>query len=373
MEFRSVINIEEKDYWLWICNIKDVWHGSIGKILEEFSSPEELFRSKREDIIKRFEHINIKNKKLVDNILSSINEENVLIKKEKLKKKNINFIYVNEENYPEKFKKMADKPYGFYYKGNIEKINNMTVAIIGARNCTAYGRDMAGKISFELAVNGINVVSGLARGIDSAGHWGCIEAGGVTYAVLGCGVDVCYPRENIELYENVIVSGAIISDYQMGTPPVSWQFPLRNRLISALADKVVVVEAREKSGSLITVNYALEQGKDVYAVPGRVGDALSKGCNRLIRDGAGIAESANDILDDIKFKINKNENIIKNNYSLEKDLEMLYSCVDLFPKSIEQLSDETGMDSVKIVQSLIELQMRNLVEEPAKNYYIRKV
>jgi DNA processing protein len=193
---------------------------------------------------------------------------------------------------------------------------------------------------------------------------------------MGCGADICYPRDNIELYERVMESGGIISDYPLGTEPVGWRFPLRNRIISGLVDKIIVVEAKEKSGSLITVEYGLEQGKDIFAVPGRVGDALSSGCNRLIKDGAGIVISPKDIIKDMNIEINcGNTSKIskKNKLVLEKDLETLYSCVDLFPKNIQQLMEETGKDSVEIIQKLVKLQMMNLVEEPAKNYYSRKI
>lgn len=366
--------MNKDDYWFWICNIKDVWNGRISRLLEEFGTPKELFNTDKGEIISRLSKTELKNTSVIDNIVSSINEEKVLEKKEELKRKNIRFIHVESKEYPEKLRYIADYPYGIYCIGDISKINNMSVAMVGARNCTNYGRDIAKRLAFELGANGINVISGMARGIDGESHMGCINAGGTTYAVLGCGVDICYPRENIDLYERIIENGALISDYPMGTAPAGWQFPQRNRLISGLADKILVVEAREKSGSLITVNYGLEQGKDIYAVPGRICDTLSGGCNRLIKEGAGIVLTAKDMVDDINFSIIDNSKKIRNNnYALEKDLEMLYSCVDLFPKSIHQLSMETGMDGVNILRNLIKLQMNNLIEEPTKNYYVRKI
>lgn len=362
------------DYWFWICNIKDVWNGTIRRILKEYTTPEELFNSGKKEMISRLSKVGINDLQVIDNILGSINEEKIFKKKEGLENKKIKFVSIESKEYPEKLRHISEYPYGFYYSGDISRINNMSVAIVGARNCTNYGRDIAKRLAFELGANGINVISGMARGIDGESHIGCINAGGTTYAVLGCGVDICYPRENIDLYERIIENGALISDYPIGTAPAGWQFPLRNRLISGLADKILVVEAREKSGSLITVNYGLEQGKDIYAVPGRICDTLSEGCNRLIKEGAGIVLTAKDMVDDINFSIiNNSKKIRNNNYALEKDLEMLYSCVDLFPKSIQQLSDETGMDSVSILRNLIKLQMNNLIEEPTKNYYVRKI
>lgn len=269
---------------------------------------------------------------------------------------------------------MEDCPYGIYFRGDVLELNKPTVAVVGARNCSNYGMELSYKIGFELSANGINVISGLARGIDSQSHKGAIDASGVTYAVMGCGVDICYPKDNISLYEDIKKNGGIISDYPCGTKPFAWQFPLRNRLISGLADKIIIIEAKERSGSLITVEYALEQGKDVYAVPGRIEDALSKGTNRLIKEGAGLIYSIETLIEDLELEVKTNTKILKNkNIVLEKELETLYSCLDLFPKNVEQLMSETGKNSVEILRDLIKLEMMGLVVEPSKNYYSKKI
>lgn len=348
-------------------------------MLEEFHSPEEVFRCSEEELQGRINHMKWKqtcsNKnKITEYIMNSRNRDKVKSRYEQLKKKRIRFICINDEDYPRRLRNIKNYPFGLYVKGDISEIEKPSVAIVGARNGTAYGKKAAKDIGFELAAAGINVISGLAYGIDSCGLWGAVDAGGYSTAVMGCGVDVCYPRENIELYERIMDRGCIISDYPVGTPPMSWQFPLRNRIISGLADKIIVVEAREKSGSLITAEYALEQGKDIFAVPGRMGDVLSSGCNQLIKDGAGIVISPKDVLREMEyFSADNCKNSEKNKYLLEKDLETLYSCVDLFPKNIQQLMDETGKDSAEIIQKLIKLQMMNLIDEPTKNYYSRKI
>lgn len=368
----------DKDfYWLWLCNIKGIWNGTIKSLLEIFGTPEEIYKADYNTLRKAYRNVALENRKadadLAENIAKSRNYDTVRKLEETLVKKDIRFISVDNPCYPEKFRSIKGYPYGIYLKGRTSIGNRTAVAVVGARNCTAYGRKYAHDISFELAANGVDIISGLARGIDSEGHWGALDAGGMTYAVMGCGVDVCYPRENIELYERILDNGSILSDYPVGTQPVGWRFPLRNRLISALADRILVVEAKEKSGSLITVEYGLEQGKDIFALPGRVDDIMSKGCNRLIKEGAGVVTSAEDILYDLGIRTVHNSKKNKNkNFILEKDLETLYSYLDFLPKSIQTLVNETGRDSVEIFRDLVKLQMMGLADEPSKNYYSKK-
>lgn len=213
----------------------------------------------------------------------------------------IHFIGRNSKEYPARFAHLSKMPDGLYVIGKMPENDVPSVAIIGARMCSAYGRNTAFAFGKKLAESGISVISGMALGIDGAAQEGALAGGGSTFAVLGCGVDVCYPRSNLGLYDQIPRCGGILSEFPPGTKPYSYNFPQRNRLISALADVVVVVEAREKSGSFITVDYALEQGKSVFAVPGRVGDVLSEGCNRLIAEGAGIAWSVDVLLEEIRM------------------------------------------------------------------------
>ena len=245
------------------------------------------------------------------------------------------------------------------------------------RNCTAYGEQMALQYGKSLAEAGIQIISGMARGIDGAGQRGALNSSwakesGVTYAVLGCGVDVCYPRENIGLYMDIQEKGGIVSEFSPGTQPYAWNFPRRNRIISALADWILIMEAKERSGSLITADLALEQGKDVYALPGPVNSVLSQGCHRLIRQGAGILITPEELMDE--WNINPVEIGQKGNKS-EKMLEspefMVYSCLDLFPKGTNQLMKETGLSVTELMERLITLELNGYVKEVSRNYYIR--
>lgn len=203
--------------------------------------------------------------------------------------KGISFLPVWHTDYPERLRRIADPPAILFVKGKLPVQKQIQAAVIGARACSVYGSRAAQVFARELAQNGVGIVSGMARGIDSIAQQAALEVSQNSIAVLGCGVDICYPPENRQLYEWLEKDGTLISEYLPGTKPQSYLFPPRNRIISGLSDLVLVVEAREKSGTLITVDMALEQGKEVFAVPGRVLDACSKGCNRLIANGAGIA------------------------------------------------------------------------------------
>ncbi len=211
----------------------------------------------------------------------------------------ISLITFSEKAYPQRLKNIPDSPYGIFVKGRLPGENVLTVAVIGARECSEYGRYVAAELGAELGRRGVVVVSGMARGIDGISQEAALEAGGVSVGVLGCGVDICYPAQNKELYDRLLHKGAVLSPYPVGTPALARNFPPRNRIVSGLADAVVVIEARVKSGTLITVDMALEQGREVYVVPGRVTDRLSDGCNRLIRQGAGVFLSPECFLEEI--------------------------------------------------------------------------
>ena len=214
----------------------------------------------------------------------------------KLRERGIFFVSLGEEEYPARLAAIPDAPCALYYAGKLPERDRKALALIGARNCSAYGRAVAGQFAAALAEAGVQIVSGMARGVDGIGQQAALDAGGYSLGVLGCGVDICYPPENRQLYERLIAQGGICSEYPPGIEPRALLFPPRNRIISGLCDGVLVVEAKERSGTLITVDMALEQGREVYAVPGRVTDPLSRGCNRLIRQGAALVESPEELL-----------------------------------------------------------------------------
>ena len=224
---------------------------------------------------------------------------------ENLARTGIFFSCIIEESFPTRLRFIPDPPFGIYCRGPLlppgpppfPGLESPAAAVIGARLASGYGREQARRFSYRMASRGITIISGMARGIDGIAQTAALDAGGRSYAVLGCGVDICYPEENRPLYDRLLQQGGILSEYPPGTPPEARLFPLRNRIISGLADAVLVIEARKKSGTLITVDMALEQGRDVFALPGRVSDSLSDGCNRLIRQGAAPATCPEDLLE----------------------------------------------------------------------------
>ena len=294
----------------------------------------------------------------------------------KAKKKGISMVCPKSEEYPERLKSIFLPPLMLYYYGSLPKEDTPSLAVIGARNCSVYGEEIAASFSKQLASAGIQIVSGMARGIDAAAGRAAINEQGSAYAVLGSGVDVCYPRENKLLYSCLKERGGVISEELPGTAPLSWNFPKRNRTISGLSDAVFVVEARENSGSLITVSYALEQGKEIYAVPGRIYEKLTEGTNRLIQEGAYLVREPEDILQGFSEKFanffgsNKSKNKSFEKKLLASREKIVYACLSLRPKHIEELQTETEMDLPELTSLLFDMEMKHYIKQPLKNYFI---
>lgn len=359
---------EELKYRYWIKSVPGIGNKKQKKLVEYCGSAKEVYRLTEKQILSVYGI----GKKDAAQIIDSKKNWNLEGEAERLEKRGIRMVSIEEENFPEKLKNIPDGPYAIFYKGNLPEPKK-TGAIVGARSCSSYGKTMALNLGQCLCGQGIQVVSGMAAGIDSFGHWGAIKGEGQTYAVLGCGVDVCYPKGALELYERILKKGGIISEYLPGTMPAPGRFPMRNRLISAFSDFVIVVEAKEKSGSLITADFALEQGKDIYAVPGRLDDELSRGCNRLISQGAGIILSPEELLLDLGFSgvLGKQENRIKK-MVLEKEELLVYSCFGLHGKTLEELVLHTGLSPEDVADLLVKLMMKGMIEEEFKNRY-RKI
>lgn len=278
----------------------------------------------------------------------------------------------NSISYPKRLKELSRMPEKIYVKGTIPDDNGPSAAVVGARMCSAYGRIQAFKYSKTLSECGVQIVSGLAYGIDTEAHLGALEGKKPTYAVLGSGLDICYPSRNRKLYERILRDGGgIISEYPEGVPVKKYHFPERNRIISGLSDMVLVVEAKDKSGSLITAQYALDQGKTVYAIPGSVQEDLSRGCHRLIYDGAGIAYEPEVLLEEWGISSENMKKREKRKIGLASDLKLVYSCLDLRPKNTEFIIDRTGFSPEKVSNLLMELELLGLAREAGRHYYIK--
>lgn len=322
--------------------------------------------------LKKFQFLNEKEQ---NKILQAGKQKNINEEYEKLCDAGVRFLPWFLDEYPQQLMQITDFPYALYVKGKIPEKDKKKVAVVGARKCTPYGEKYAVEFAQILAEHGIEIISGMARGIDGMGHRGALLGGGKTYAVLGSGPDVCYPREHIGLYVDILEQGGgILSEYPPGTPPYPAHFPARNRIISGLSDKILVMEAGEKSGSLITVDMALEQGRDVYALPGPINSRLSDGCNRLIRQGAGILISPEALLDEWGLLFCngglEETNKDKKKKMLETQENLVYSCLGLYPKNPDQISAETKMSVKEVLEQLVSLELQGYVREISKNQYI---
>ena len=292
--------------------------------------------------------------------------------------KGIHFVSIGEEAYPKRLRELIDAPFGIYYMGSLPGEDTPTVSIIGARECSEYGKKAAELFGKTLAGYGVSIISGMARGIDGISQSAALSVGGKSYGILGCGVDVVYPKENLKLYEALKKNGGVISEFLPGQEPKGNFFPMRNRIISGLADVLLVVEARQKSGTYITVCQALEQGKEIFAVPGRITDGLSDGCNRLIAQGAGIASDPMMILDALNIRADRipsGEMAEQGNKEKSSKSGILRVLEDT-PKSIEDIQESLKNLGIDISNTDLLCELTNLcieqLVEGIGNYY-RKI
>lgn len=280
-----------------------------------------------------------------------------------------------DKDYPERLRQISNPPGTLYVKGSLPPDDMPTVAIIGSRTSTEYGLDVARTFGRVLASQGIGIVSGMALGADSAGQWGALEGNGHTFAVLGCGINICYPARNYRLYDEILrSSGGIMSEVPLDSPPLPKQFASRNRIISALSDVVIVIEARERSGTFITVNNALEQGKQVFALPGRITDPLSKGCIQLIKEGAEILTSPEDVLEYLHLKT-QGEQILfgKDTSNLTPEQKAVYEILTTDSVHLDTLVSKCRMPVPELTPILLELEILGFSECTKTGFYRRKM
>lgn len=274
-----------------------------------------------------------------------------------------------EEEYPDYLRQIPYAPPFLWLKGKLLPQDDPAIAIVGTRKPSPYGRRIARQLATELARQGITVISGLARGIDTIAHQAALAAGGRTLAVLGCGLDVIYPPENKELYRQIAAQGALISEFPLGTPPEPHNFPVRNRLISGLARGVVIVEAGDQSGANITVNYALEQGREVYAVPGPVDSPVSAGPNRWIQQGAKPVLTAADILTDLGQPVcSPKQAKLEEKSSLATD--PLVELLDSHPRHLDEIIRASGQPAGQVLSRLTLLELQGLIRELPGKFYL---
>ena len=361
----------------WLCNIRGIGAVSVRRLVQEAGSAErvkELPRRTLEGIL------GSKRADILEQAMGEKRRRTVFEKYYKYRSDGIFFIPLWHENYPARLKNVPDPPAALYGKGRPLPAGAKTVAVIGARDCSAYGSWAARRFAAGLAGAGVAIVSGMARGVDGIAGWAALEAGGVSAAVLGCGVDVCYPPENRPLYERLSKEGCLLSEYPPQTLPSAGLFPARNRIISGLSDLVLVTEARERSGTLITVDMALEQGREVFAVPGRITDTCSKGCNRLIADGAGIAVSPKQILQELGFEDTTEKNAQDSQSCSAASLSLrahILRALDWDPRGLDEILQalrsrfrEGPLPADRVMEELARLCMEGKIGCISGRYYL---
>ena len=287
-------------YWLMCAPIGDA---TKSRLLLRFGRPSGVFEASEKALLDSTLSIGKKERWIA--YIKERKEENAKREYEELQTKGILFYPEYHPHYPVKLLSIPARPFGIFVKGKLPDVWQRSLAIVGARDCSEYGQYVARHFAEKMAQNGVAVISGLARGIDGIAQRAAMEAGGESFGVLGCGADICYPKSNEKLYRMCMERGGILSTYLPGTPPTPNLFPPRNRIISGLSDGILIIEAREKSGTIITADLALEQGKDVFVIPGRVTDRLSDGCNSLIRQGASLIQSPEQLLEELHIGYGK--------------------------------------------------------------------
>ena len=367
---------ESKNLFLQIRNLLDTEGIGPSKLLQlvsAYNSIDGVYNSSFNDLL----NVDGISEHLANKILMRIdslnrNASNYKLEFDKLKEKNFDWIHYWDENYPENLKNIYSPPIILYYSGKITREDRNSIAVVGTRNATRYGKSQAEKFSKHLVENKITVISGLARGIDSISHRSALDNGGRTIAVIGSGLDVIYPPENRKLFADIENSGAIITEYPLGTKPDAQNFPKRNRIISGLSLGTLVIETKESGGALQTARFALDQNKEVFAIPGSIDSPQSGGTNLLIQNGeAKLVRTCDDILVELELKIKPNVgvNIPKPLPDLNMFEQKIYEILTNEPKHIDTISSESNINSSECLVHLLSMEFQDLVKQlPGKTF-----
>jgi len=356
-------------YWLALSTIRGLGAKRMKNLLQYFGNPVSIWQASRKEL----ENI-IGSQALASKIVAEREKIDLDHLLEVLDKNKIGFLTVFDEDYPGPLKNISDPPPVLYYKGELN-FSFPAVAIVGARGCSNYGKKVAENFACQLAERGVVVISGLARGIDTYAHIGALRAKGKTIAVIACGLDIVYPPENKKLYMEIQHEGSLLSEYPPGVEPLSGHFPQRNRIISGLSQGILVVEAADRSGSLITAAIAREQGRKLFAIPGNIDRPQSRGCNKLIKEGAKLVTKVEDVLEelflyrgDLDISNGKNKEITYPVLSPEEK-----EVLKLFEKELELTVDEiirlTEKSPATVNTILLQLELKGLLSRgPGKKY-----
>lgn len=357
--------------WLALARVKGLGAVSFKKLTTRFVDPTAAFSA----ALTELEQVEGLHRDTIDGIVAFSDWAEIDEEIERARDAGIAIVPFTNPNYPARLRTIADPPPFLYVKGNILTDDDKAVAIVGSRSASEYGRRVARDLARGLASLGFTVVSGMARGIDGSAHESALQAGGRTIAVLGSGVERAYPAEHETLYRRIGENGAVLSELPIGTRPLAFNFPARNRLISGLSLGVVVVEATEKSGSLITATLAVEQGREVFAVPGEVGSSRSRGAHRLIRQGAKLVESVDDIIEEIAPQLldrtgsatQRAPRVLPQNAS--DATRTIFALLQENTLQVDQVIERTGMSAAQVLETLLDLELQGLLRQlPGKIY-----
>jgi DNA processing protein len=359
--------------WIALSRVPGLGCVNFKKLAESFDDPTEAFSASAEALAK----LQGLDPNVVDGLRHFSAWDDMEAEVSRAEKAAIKIVPFIDPIYPARLRLIADPPPFLYIKGEIRDRDERAIAVVGSRSASDYGRRVARDLCQGLASLGFTVVSGMARGIDGAAHEAALNAGGRTIAVLGSGVDRAYPPEHDKLYQRISESGAVISEFPLGTGPVAYNFPVRNRLISGLSLGVVVVEATEKSGSLITASLALEQGREVFAVPGQAGASRSRGTHQLIRQGARLVETVNDIVEEVAPQLSalaqNAENASRRALPshLGDEFQNIFSLFQERSLQIDEVIESSGCSPSRVSEILLELELLGYIKQlPGKKYRV---
>ncbi len=355
--------------WIGLSSIPGIGRVTFRKLVKQFGSPERVLAASAEEL--SYEGLS---PKATGTILSFAWREYAEREFAKAASAGVSIITMADPAYPESLRETPDPPLYLYIRGALKPEDSNAVAMVGTRRPTPYGKRITYRCAGELASAGYTIVSGMARGIDTESHRGALAAGGRTIAVLGCGIDVVYPPENSALMEQIIRNGAVVTENPFGTQPESGYFPARNRIISGLSRGTVIIEASEDSGSLITARYTREQNRMLFAVPGNIGAATSKGTNNLIKEGATLIENADDVLTGLGRKPSGTRTTAGKRPmpQLTRDEAAVLQCITSEPKHIDVLMNESRLPAGALSGMLINLELKGLAKQLPGKYFVRE-
>ncbi len=362
---------DEKCGWLALQMTPGLGNVACKNLIDKFDTPEQIFQASLSELAE-VEGVRNEAARNIVGLKLPVDPSEELRRVEACGARIIPFL---DPNYPVALREIHDPPVLLYLKGKNIPQKTIFIGMVGSRNPTPYGLKSAEKIGQGLGRRGLGVVSGMARGIDSAAHWGCLAGRGFTVAVLGTGIDITYPASNKELAEKIMRRGSLISEFPLGTPPEPKNFPIRNRIISGLSKGVVVVEATKKSGSLITASLALEQGREVFAVPGSIHSFKSKGCHFLIKQGARLIENSDDILDELGLNYDyapKTDTFIEGPLPHMDDSEKaVLDLIGDYPLHIDEISRQGNLPPGKAASILMRMELKGIIRQLPGKMFVR--